>query len=138
VGMTLADQDAALPNQHLPLPNQRPKRDYPSEAALSSAKLRSETHIFDAPMIPAKVEEAAAVVAPPPPWTPPHPARTPSWSNMADIPTAADVCSCCRGSSWWTERHNPRGWRCSVCHPPLHLTPDAVRRAPPQDADRAR
>jgi hypothetical protein len=59
----------------------------------------------------------------------PRPFCPPSWSNVADVPTDADTCSCCRLSSWWTEA-TPRGWRCKTCHPPLHLPADAIRRAP--------
>jgi hypothetical protein len=91
-----------------------------------------------------KAEASTAKPAVPPagplaaPIPAPRPYRQPSWSDITDVPDAADTCSACRGSSWWTERHNPRGWRCSTCHPPLHLAPDAVRHAPPQDAGRAR
>jgi hypothetical protein len=35
-------------------------------------------------------------------------------------------CSCCYGTSWWTERYEPKGWRCATCHPPLHLRPDQL------------
>jgi hypothetical protein len=35
-------------------------------------------------------------------------------------------CSCCFGTSWWTERYEPKGWRCATCHPPDHLRADQV------------
>jgi hypothetical protein len=35
---------------------------------------------------------------------------------------------------WWTERHEPHGWRCMTCHPPVHLAADAVRREGEGDA----
>jgi hypothetical protein len=77
----------------------------------------------NAPKLPVVVEQPiGAVIAVP------RQARTPSWSDMADVPTAADTCSCCRRSAWWTERNTPRGWRCMTCHPPLHLPLEAVRR----------
>ena len=34
----------------------------------------------------------------------------------------------CHGTRWWTERQQPRGWRCMMCHPPDHLPPEAIRR----------
>ena len=37
-------------------------------------------------------------------------------------------CSCCYGTRWWTERHEPKGWRCMACHPPDHLRREAIRR----------
>ena len=56
--------------------------------------------------------------------------------------TTSAFCSCvlsdspCHGASWWTERHEPKGWRCARCHPPDHLPAEAVKRegkgAPPQ------
>ena len=33
----------------------------------------------------------------------------------------------CQGTHWWTERHEPKGWRCMMCHPPDHLPREAVR-----------
>jgi hypothetical protein len=89
-----------------------------------------------APLTPLAKPPRPSVPTPLPPLAAPIPAprpyRQPSWSDASDIPDAADVCSCCRLSSWWTERHNPRGWRCATCHPADHLPPDAVRRAPLQ------
>ena len=32
----------------------------------------------------------------------------------------------CYGLRWWTERHEPKGWRCMRCHPPDHLAPDQM------------
>ncbi len=52
----------------------------------------------------------------------------PSWSDMRDTPgrSATDKCRSCGGRAWWTEAHNPNGWRCYVCHPPDHLPHAAV------------
>ena len=36
-------------------------------------------------------------------------------------------CLACHGTLWWTERHEPKGWRCGKCHPPDHLRAEAVR-----------
>jgi hypothetical protein len=36
-------------------------------------------------------------------------------------------CRACQGTRWWTERREPRGWRCWTCHPPVHLPAEAVR-----------
>jgi hypothetical protein len=81
---------------------------------------------------PPPLEPPASPVVPAWAPPPPRPYRIPSWSDASDIPDAADTCSCCRLSSWWTEAAAHKGWRCCVCHPPLHLPPDAVRRAPLQ------
>jgi hypothetical protein len=62
-----------------------------------------------------------------------QPARVPSWSDITDTPQPGDTCGSCRGSRFWTEATNPRGWRCATCHPPLHLPPFAVRRLPQGD-----
>ena len=35
-------------------------------------------------------------------------------------------CFRCRGVAWWTERENPKGWRCSRCHPPAGQAPGDV------------
>jgi hypothetical protein len=63
------------------------------------------------------------------------------------MPSTVDVtppllgawCRTCEGTRWWTERHEPRGWRCMTCHPPDHLPAEAIRRDAPreprQDAD---
>ena len=50
----------------------------------------------------------------------------PSWSNPAAPPSPRSFCSCCRGQRWWREREAPKGWRCSNCHPPAHLPPNAI------------
>jgi hypothetical protein len=50
----------------------------------------------------------------------------PSWSDPATLPSPGCFCSCCRGQTWWSEGTAPKGWRCSVCHPPDHLPADAV------------
>ena len=52
--------------------------------------------------------------------------RPPSWSDATTIPLRGCLCSCCFGRRWWCEARNPSGWRCWACHPPDHLTPDAV------------
>ena len=52
--------------------------------------------------------------------------RPPSWSDPVAVPSRGCFCSCCKGQRWWCEREAPKGWRCSTCHPPSHLTPDAV------------
>ena len=41
-------------------------------------------------------------------------------------PTPAAWCSSCWGTGWWTERYEPKGWRCVTCHPPLHLRVDQI------------
>jgi hypothetical protein len=35
-------------------------------------------------------------------------------------------CSNFWGTRRWTERYEPKGWRCATCHPPLHLRADQV------------
>jgi hypothetical protein len=41
------------------------------------------------------------------------------------------------GTRWWTERRDPKGWRCMRCCPPSHLPPEAIRReSEPDDAPR--
>jgi len=47
----------------------------------------------------------------------------PSWADIEHIPDPGAVCSCCRGSSWWRERDEPKGWRCCTCHPPIPSMP---------------
>lgn len=52
-------------------------------------------------------------------------ARPPEWWDGTDTPQAGDRCRC--GSRrFWTERARPGGWRCSTCHPALHLVADEV------------
>jgi len=41
-------------------------------------------------------------------------------------PTTGAWCSACWGTKWWTERYEPKGWRCVTCHPPRHLRADQV------------
>jgi len=55
-------------------------------------------------------------------------ARTPSTSDPAE-PLPGAWCRACQGTRWWTERRQPRGWRCLTCHPPAHLPASEVRRA---------
>jgi hypothetical protein len=38
------------------------------------------------------------------------------------------VIRACHGTRWWSERHQPKGWRCWTCHPPVHLPPEAIQR----------
>jgi hypothetical protein len=52
--------------------------------------------------------------------------RPPSWSDLVALPSRGCSCSCCKGQRWWCEREAPKGWRCSTCHPPSHMTPGAV------------
>ena len=39
-------------------------------------------------------------------------------------------CRACKVTRWWTERHEPKGWRCATCHPPDHLARGQVRWEP--------
>jgi hypothetical protein len=52
--------------------------------------------------------------------------RPPSWADPAALPSRGFFCSCCQRQRWWREREAPKGWRCSICHPPDHLPADAV------------
>jgi hypothetical protein len=52
--------------------------------------------------------------------------RPPSWADLATLPSRGCFCTCCKGQRWWRECETPKGWRCSTCHPPDHLPPDAV------------
>lgn len=47
--------------------------------------------------------------------------RPVSWSRAAGDPQPGDHCGCCVGRLWWTETEDPKGWRCTACHPPAHL-----------------
>jgi hypothetical protein len=53
------------------------------------------------------------------------PYRLPSWADPGDVPRPGDRCGCCgrhgSGGLWWIERAEPRGWRCSRCHPGDHM-----------------
>lgn len=53
-----------------------------------------------------------------------------SWADPTILPTPGARCRCCNGRSWWTETTQPRGWRCSRCHPPSGITPENYRTAP--------
>jgi len=44
--------------------------------------------------------------------------RPVSWADPAALPSPGCWCSCCQGRRWWCERTEPKGWRCSICHPP--------------------
>jgi hypothetical protein len=52
--------------------------------------------------------------------------RPPSWADITTLPPRGCVCTCCSGHQWWREREAGKGWRCSVCHPPSHLSASAV------------
>jgi hypothetical protein len=54
----------------------------------------------------------------------------PGWSDPAALPPPGSFCSCCGGQTWWTEGTAPKGWRCSICHPPDHLPADEVMEVP--------
>jgi hypothetical protein len=58
---------------------------------------------------------------------PPELARMPSWAEAVPPPPGA-WCRACYGRRWWTERGDPKGWRCTTCHPPDPLPPEAIRR----------
>jgi len=45
--------------------------------------------------------------------------HSPSIAEKHPLPGA--WCSSCWGTQWWTERYEPKGWRCAACHPPRHL-----------------
>jgi hypothetical protein len=53
--------------------------------------------------------------------------RQPSTADVTPPPPGA-WCRACFGQRWWTERRDPKGWRCLTCHPPVHLSADAIRR----------
>jgi hypothetical protein len=53
-----------------------------------------------------------------------------SWADATIEPTDGARCRCCSGRVWWTEARHPRGWRCTICHPPSGLTADQFRTAP--------
>jgi hypothetical protein len=57
---------------------------------------------------------------------PPSLQRQPSWADSEQRPPPGTWCTACRGQRWWTERQQPKGWRCMTCHPPVHLTPESV------------
>jgi hypothetical protein len=65
---------------------------------------------------------------------PPALARMPSWGENTP-PWPGAWCRACYGTHWWTERRDPHGWHCLTCHPPDHLSPEAIRREnEPEDA----
>jgi hypothetical protein len=49
--------------------------------------------------------------------------RPPSWADPSAALSRGCFCSCCQSRRWWSD---DRGWRCWTCHPPDHLSPDAV------------
>ncbi|MBV8524303.1 MAG: hypothetical protein JOY71_19610 [Acetobacteraceae bacterium] len=53
--------------------------------------------------------------------------RPTSWADPGAAPPPGAWCSCCKGGVRWTERENPNGWRCAVCHPADHLAAGAGR-----------
>ena len=54
--------------------------------------------------------------------------RPTSWADPDARPSPGCYCSCCKSKHWWTERTEPKGWRCSSCHPPTGLEPDQVEK----------
>lgn len=51
----------------------------------------------------------------------------PSWAEATIEPTPGAVCRNCKSRSWWCEIINPRGWRCSRCHPGDHVPAERRR-----------
>lgn len=51
----------------------------------------------------------------------------PSWADVTIEPTPGAICRNCNGGSWWCETTNPRGWRCSHCHPGDHVPAERRR-----------
>ena len=49
---------------------------------------------------------------------------SPAALGGSNPPPPGAWCRACHGTRWWTERHEPKGWRCMTCHPPA----DAIRR----------
>jgi hypothetical protein len=45
--------------------------------------------------------------------------RPPAWPGGDVLPSPECFCSCCHGRAWWAESVEPKGWRCSTCHPPV-------------------
>jgi hypothetical protein len=50
--------------------------------------------------------------------------RPVSWADASALPSQGCWCSCRKSQNWWRECDAPKGWRCGVCHPPIHLAPD--------------
>lgn len=90
------------------------------------AELQAEADIDAA----ADAEERAAVIAEgehgDPLATVEH-AMPCSWADPGIVPTAGARCRNCAGKSWWTGAIEPRGWRCSTCHPGDHLPAERRR-----------
>lgn len=53
--------------------------------------------------------------------------RPTSWSDPAALPSRGCFCSRCKGQLWWTEREEPKGWRCTACLPPPRDCSHTVR-----------
>lgn len=53
--------------------------------------------------------------------------RPVSWAQVEDEPAPGDFCGCCAGALWWSDTDPPRGWCCTICHPPCHLQPGQFR-----------
>jgi hypothetical protein len=51
----------------------------------------------------------------------------PYWGDIGVIPTPGARCLCCRGTRWWCEAAEPKGWRCAVCHPHIDLAVGIIR-----------
>lgn len=47
------------------------------------------------------------------------------WRPAAHRPTPGTNCGCCSGRRWWSK--DQRGWCCWTCHPPVHLSADAIQ-----------
>jgi hypothetical protein len=58
---------------------------------------------------------------------PPELARMPSWAD-ATPPLPGSCCRACRGTRWWTERRDSKGWRRMRFLPPSHLPSEVIRR----------
>jgi hypothetical protein len=70
--------------------------------------------------------EATTADAGSPATRPPGLQSQPSWAQSAQRPVPGAWCNACHGLRWWTERQQPKGWRCLRCHPPAHLPPQRV------------
>ncbi|OZB39545.1 MAG: hypothetical protein B7X48_08840 [Acidiphilium sp. 34-60-192] len=75
----------------------------------------------------AEAIERQAIIAEGKPSEPVLIAMPVSWADASLVPTAGARCRNCKGNGWWCERDQPRGWRCSTCHPGDHLPADRRR-----------
>ncbi len=51
--------------------------------------------------------------------------RPAAWAGAKALPSPGCFCGTCSGQRWWSERTDPRGWRCAWCYPPA-AGPQAV------------